>query len=139
MAAPTPKTRGLERRQLILDTALRMIATGGVDSITHRRVADAAGVPLGSTTYYFESREHLLREAFDHYLTFARALQKKVAEEKAAKEKAAKGATAEERAAYKAQKQAEKEQMAAEQRARKEFRLDRLFLVAAPKNAVFFF
>ena len=31
-------------------------------------MAAAAGVPLGSTTYYFESRDHLLREAFRRYL-----------------------------------------------------------------------
>jgi DNA-binding transcriptional regulator YbjK len=39
-----------------------------VDAVTHRRVAAAAGVPLGSTTYYFDSREHLLRDAFRHYI-----------------------------------------------------------------------
>jgi TetR/AcrR family transcriptional regulator, regulator of biofilm formation and stress response len=57
-----------DRRATILEAALRLIATDGVDAITHRRVAAAAGVPLGSTTYYFESREHLLREAFRRYL-----------------------------------------------------------------------
>ncbi len=61
-AAPT------ERQVEILDAALRLIAETGVDAVTHRRVAAAAGVPLGSTTYYFESREHLLREAFRHYI-----------------------------------------------------------------------
>ena len=69
------KGRGEARRELILDTTLRMIATGGVDSVTHRRVAEAADIPLGSTTYYFDSREHLLREAFDHYLARATRLQ----------------------------------------------------------------
>ena len=63
-----------DRRQLILDTTLRMIAAGGIDSVTHRRVADAAGIPLGSTTYYFDSREHLLRDTFDHYIDMARSL-----------------------------------------------------------------
>jgi TetR/AcrR family transcriptional regulator, regulator of biofilm formation and stress response len=64
-----------DRRSTILDATLRLIATDGVDSITHRRVATAADVPLGSTTYYFESREQLLREAFRLYLTRIRALQ----------------------------------------------------------------
>lgn len=64
-----------QRRRLILETTLRLIADGGVDSVTHRRVAEAAGIPLGSTTYYFDSREHLLREAFDHYLAKATELQ----------------------------------------------------------------
>src|SRR6478609_4186664 len=64
-----------DRRTTILDATLRLIATDGVDSITHRRVAAEADVPLGSTTYYFESREQLLREAFRLYLTRIRGLQ----------------------------------------------------------------
>jgi len=56
-----------DRRRGILDAALGVIADGGVDAVTHRRVAAAAGVPLGSTTYYFASRDELLREAFRHY------------------------------------------------------------------------
>ena len=59
--------RGEERKTQMLNATLRLIAAGGVDSVTHRRVAEAAGVPLGSTTYHFESREHLLQEAFEHY------------------------------------------------------------------------
>ena len=70
--------RGGQRRRLILETTLQLIAGGGVDSVTHRRVAEAAGIPLGSTTYYFESRDHLLREAFDFYLAKATELQAKV-------------------------------------------------------------
>ena len=71
--------RGEDRRAAILDAALRLIATNGVDSITHRRVAAEAGVPLGSTTYYFDSREQLLREAFRRYLEQIRSLQNRVA------------------------------------------------------------
>jgi len=62
------------RRELILETTLQMIARGGIDAITHRKVANAAGIPLGSTTYYFESREHLLRETFDYYIEQVRHL-----------------------------------------------------------------
>jgi TetR/AcrR family transcriptional regulator, regulator of biofilm formation and stress response len=69
-----------DRRSTILDATLRLIATEGVDSITHRRVATAADVPLGSTTYYFESREQLLREAFRLYLTRIWALQTQLLE-----------------------------------------------------------
>ena len=57
-----------DRRTEILDAALQLIAEDGVDSVTHRRVAAAAGVPLGSTTYYFDSRDHLLRDAFRRYI-----------------------------------------------------------------------
>ena len=69
-----------DRRSTILDATLRLIATDGVDSVTHRRVAAAADVALGSTTYYFESREQLLREAFRLYLTRIRALQTQLLE-----------------------------------------------------------
>ncbi|MGI9328273.1 MAG: TetR/AcrR family transcriptional regulator [Pseudomonadales bacterium] len=68
-----PQQQG-DRRQLILETTLRMIAAGGIDSVTHRRVAEAADIPLGSTTYYFDSREHLLRETFEYYIGMAKAL-----------------------------------------------------------------
>ncbi len=56
------------RRGEILDAALGLIAEQGFAAVTHRRVAAAAGVPLGSTTYYFDSREHLLRESFRRFL-----------------------------------------------------------------------
>ncbi len=64
---PPPEPASPDRRSAILDAALDVIAAGGVDAVTHRRVAAAAGVPLGSTTYYFASRDELLREAFRHY------------------------------------------------------------------------
>jgi len=67
-AAKSGKEVKQDRRQLILKTTLRVIAEEGVAAVTHRRVASAAGIPLGSTTYHFESRLHLLREAFDYYL-----------------------------------------------------------------------
>jgi DNA-binding transcriptional regulator YbjK len=56
------------RRAAILEATLRVIAAGGVDDVTHRRVAAEAGVPLGSTTYYFASRDDLVRDAFRHYV-----------------------------------------------------------------------
>jgi DNA-binding transcriptional regulator YbjK len=66
--APPTLPQAELRRRAILDAALRVISTGGVDSVTHRRVATEAEVPLGSITYYFASREELVREAFRHYL-----------------------------------------------------------------------
>ncbi|NKB98788.1 MAG: TetR family transcriptional regulator [Pseudomonadales bacterium] len=61
------------RRELILRSTLRVIAEEGVGAVTHRRVAKVANVPLGSTIYYFDSRLHLLREAFDYYLALSTA------------------------------------------------------------------
>ena len=48
-----------------------MIAEGGVDAVTHRRVAAKAGVSLSSTTYHFDTREDLIAEAFEHYIVEA--------------------------------------------------------------------
>ena len=56
------------RRNSILEAAIQVVRNGGVDSITHRNVAQEAGVPLGSITYYFESREVLITEALRHYM-----------------------------------------------------------------------
>jgi DNA-binding transcriptional regulator YbjK len=61
------KTSTGARRLLLLQTTLRLIADDGIDAVTHRSVADAAGVPLGSTTYYFSSRQEMLREALEHF------------------------------------------------------------------------
>jgi len=51
------------RRREILDAALRLIGQDGRQAITHRAVAQEAKVPLGSTTYYFDSRDDLLGQA----------------------------------------------------------------------------
>jgi DNA-binding transcriptional regulator YbjK len=55
------------RRLLLLQTTLRLIADDGIDAVTHRSVAEAADVPLGSTTYWFSSRQEMLREALEHF------------------------------------------------------------------------
>jgi TetR/AcrR family transcriptional regulator, regulator of biofilm formation and stress response len=57
------QARGERRRTAILEAALRVIAERGVAATTHRAVADAAGVPSSTTTYYFESLDELLDEA----------------------------------------------------------------------------
>ncbi|MET0435729.1 MAG: TetR family transcriptional regulator [Cellulomonas sp.] len=67
---PAPaRTRRVDpgRRDRIIDACIDVIATDGVDGTSHRRVAEAAGVPLGSMTYHFTGREELLREAFTRF------------------------------------------------------------------------
>jgi len=54
------------RREQILEATLRVIGRSGRQAVTHRAVAEEAGVPLGSTTYYFESRDDLLRQALEY-------------------------------------------------------------------------
>jgi TetR/AcrR family transcriptional regulator, regulator of biofilm formation and stress response len=58
-----PQRRGIERRTAILQATLRILGRDGSAAITHRLVADEAGVPSAATTYYFSSKEDLLREA----------------------------------------------------------------------------
>jgi DNA-binding transcriptional regulator YbjK len=68
MVASAPhntRPRGAARRDALLDAVLRVVAEVGVDAVTHRRVAEVAGLPLASTTYWFESKEHLLTAALE--------------------------------------------------------------------------
>ena len=58
------RPRGEARRRAILEAALRLLGREGGGAVTHRSVANEAGVPLAATTYYFESKDALLREAF---------------------------------------------------------------------------
>jgi TetR/AcrR family transcriptional regulator, regulator of biofilm formation and stress response len=63
-AAPVP--RGAARRLLLLDAAVRVIGRGGIAAVDHRAVAAEAGVPLGSTTYYFDSKDDMVARALEH-------------------------------------------------------------------------
>jgi DNA-binding transcriptional regulator YbjK len=65
-AHPTPaRPRGAARREALLEAVLRIVAETGADAVTHRRVAEIAGLPLASTTYWFDSKEHLLTAALE--------------------------------------------------------------------------
>jgi DNA-binding transcriptional regulator YbjK len=55
--------RGRARRERLIEATIDLVAREGTDAVTHRRVAELAQVPLGSTTYYFASREEMLVEA----------------------------------------------------------------------------
>jgi DNA-binding transcriptional regulator YbjK len=57
------QANGTDRRDAILRAALQLIGRQGMHAVTHRDVAAEAGVPLASTTYYFESKGELLTEA----------------------------------------------------------------------------
>ncbi|MFD0341464.1 TetR/AcrR family transcriptional regulator [Streptomyces sp. NPDC127117] len=49
-----------ERRDRIIDAAIRVVGTKGIAGLSHRSVAAEADVPLGSTTYHFASLDELL-------------------------------------------------------------------------------
>ncbi|HYN56062.1 MAG TPA: TetR family transcriptional regulator [Motilibacterales bacterium] len=57
----THTSKGEQRRQQVLEAASGVLMAEGFRALTHRRVALAAGVPLGTTTYYFTSRGDLVR------------------------------------------------------------------------------
>ncbi|WNW11387.1 TetR family transcriptional regulator [Pseudomonas sp. DTU_2021_1001937_2_SI_NGA_ILE_001] len=61
--------RGSEqRRQAILDAAMRIVIRDGVRGVRHRAVAAEADVPLSATTYYFKDIDDLLNDAFAQYV-----------------------------------------------------------------------
>lgn len=49
-----------ERRAQILDAAIGILADVGVGGLTHRQVDDRAGLPAGTTSNYFRTRQALL-------------------------------------------------------------------------------
>ncbi|WP_312932592.1 TetR family transcriptional regulator [Pseudomonas sp.] len=57
-----------QRRQQILDAAMRIVVRDGVRGVRHRAVAAEAQVPLSATTYYFKDIEDLLTDTFAQYV-----------------------------------------------------------------------
>jgi len=53
-----------QRKERILDAAIAVLASHGVAGATHRLIAAAADVPLGSLTYHFDSLDDLRAQAF---------------------------------------------------------------------------
>ncbi|GGR92170.1 ebrA repressor [Streptomyces aureoverticillatus] len=49
-----------ERRQRIIDAAIRVVGEKGIAGLSHRSVAAEADVPLGSTTYHFKTLDDLM-------------------------------------------------------------------------------
>ena len=55
-----------DRRSMILDGVVRLIAEHGLAGVTHRATDSKAGLPQGSSNYYFPKKSDLLRAAADH-------------------------------------------------------------------------
>lgn len=62
--APRPRDPA-GRREAIVDAAVAVIAEHGIGDASHRRIAERADVPLGSTTYYFPTRAELIAAALE--------------------------------------------------------------------------
>lgn len=68
------------RRQVLADAAIELLASSGVHGLTHRAVEKAAGLPAGTASNYFRSREALLVAAAEriaglHHADTARAVE----------------------------------------------------------------
>jgi DNA-binding transcriptional regulator YbjK len=57
------RPRGAARRDAILRAAIELVGEQGPDALTHRAVAERAGVAVSATTYWFSSKEEIFREA----------------------------------------------------------------------------
>lgn len=57
--------KGERRRAALVAAAADLLRTGGFDAVRHRAVAERAGLPLASTTYYFASLPDLVVAAME--------------------------------------------------------------------------
>jgi AcrR family transcriptional regulator len=62
------RRRGDASRRVLLDAASRVIVEDGVGALTHRAVAEAAGVSLARVSYHFPKVEDLMVAATSRYL-----------------------------------------------------------------------
>ncbi|HEY4279079.1 MAG TPA: TetR family transcriptional regulator [Conexibacter sp.] len=68
-ATKVRQARGERRRRALLEAALVVIDERGVQATTHRAVAEAAAMPVATTTYYFESLDQMLEDALLLFVT----------------------------------------------------------------------
>ncbi|MGV0434396.1 TetR/AcrR family transcriptional regulator [Corynebacterium ureicelerivorans] len=73
VASRGEQARAVEKRSAILDAAIRLLLTEGMKGVTHRQVAAAATVPVGSIGYYYSTRDKLVATCFDHLVQQRRA------------------------------------------------------------------
>lgn len=71
--------KGQQRREDILRAALSVFDTRGLDEVSLRDLADAAGVPKSVVLYYFQSRDGLIEALLDSVLTPLMAAQRDAA------------------------------------------------------------
>ena len=57
--------KGERRRAALIAAAADLLRTGGFEAVRHRAVAEKAGLPLASTTYYFASLDELVVAAIE--------------------------------------------------------------------------
>ncbi|MGC7327693.1 TetR family transcriptional regulator, partial [Mycobacteroides abscessus subsp. abscessus] len=62
---PQATPKGERRRRALISAAADLLRDNGIDAVRHRAVAQRAGLPLASTTYYFSSLEDLIARAVE--------------------------------------------------------------------------
>ncbi len=63
-----PHVSSEERREQLIAATIAVMASSGLDATTSRRIAEAAGAPLASIHYTFDSLEALIVEAYARVL-----------------------------------------------------------------------
>lgn len=61
-----------DRRMLIADSAIEVVARDGIRALTHRAVDSEAGLPSGSTSYYCRTRAQLVSLTADRVTSLLR-------------------------------------------------------------------
>ena len=60
MATARRKHNAAERRRQLADAAIELLGQDGVHGVSHPKVDARAGVPRGTTSFYFRTRKALL-------------------------------------------------------------------------------
>jgi DNA-binding transcriptional regulator YbjK len=63
----------VSRREVLLDAAITVLGEGGIHALTHRAVDLAAGLPAGSTSNHFRTRDALLNAVVERFAARERA------------------------------------------------------------------
>jgi DNA-binding transcriptional regulator YbjK len=61
--APEVPPLNMERRRALADAAIEILGSAGVHALSHRALDERAGLPAGTASNYFRSREALLAAA----------------------------------------------------------------------------
>jgi AcrR family transcriptional regulator len=67
------------RREQLLDAAITVLGERGIHALSHRAVDAQAGLPAGSASNHFRTRDALLEAVMDRFITRERALWEELA------------------------------------------------------------
>ena len=67
------------RRELLLDAAITVLGERGIHALSHRAVDAQAGLPAGSASNHFRTRDALLEAVVDRFVARERALWEELA------------------------------------------------------------